>query len=364
MISTSTRAVLVAGLCVGTAGACAPPDEERTVVAGQYVEVELDVDLDICAGQLGMYDEFVVRAASLVGRDVPEDFIAPVHAWTERSRDQAPEIVQGSEGGIDGVAVGGEAFILDQDADLHELGHVIYGEVLGDTIRSLQEGVAEVPAGAPGQAHVAQPSTPLGEFLFEELPEFDATDYFHAAMFVRYVVDTYGVATYRELHRSLTEMADEPDRRARFGEIIGASVEEVDAEFAADTRCAYQIPWCGDFFSAQALPIDIDERLDCAAPETLGYRGPEPERYSPYRVIRFDLESSAGLSMVGSAVRWGLRRCGECSEQLQGGFVIAEEGEVVDATAPSFEFPPGRYYVIAEAIDPDVPVQLRIEQLP
>ncbi len=360
-----TPFVLLA-LLVGSVGACSADDVGRIVVGGERVEEELDPDVQICGGQLDLYDDFLRRAPTLVGLEVPDDFQARLHSWSPTSREDLPG--QGFMPGGNGAVIEGEAYILEQRGDLHELAHLVFTDLLGRTLTSLREGIAEVAAPETSrQAHVGTPQTPLAQYLFERIPEFGATDYFDAGMFVRFVIDTYGAETFRELYQSMGQSQDEADGRARFEAVLGASIEDVDAEFRSQTRCTYQIPWCTDFLPEPSpLPLIVNDVLDCGASDTFGYigPGPDPDGYSPYKVFPVVLEEGQKLSIVGSGVSYGIRRCGDCSEQIRGGMTTAEVGEVVDHTLPFYPWAGGRYYVVVEAVDPDVPVDLRIEALP
>ncbi|MBL4688419.1 MAG: hypothetical protein JKY37_27775, partial [Nannocystaceae bacterium] len=280
-----------------------------------------------------------------------------LHALTEASRGEAPQPELGNAG-VAAVS-GDEAWFFYQFADLHELAHNIVFSTLGATITPLNEGAAQATGSAVAVEYpVCPPVDPVADLLVRDFPEFDYRSYLHSGFFVRYVLDTRGPDVYRELHQSVSRLESATEIRTQFEAVMGDTVEAIDADFASEKRCVYQMPFCGDWLVPE-LPVFVDG-LDCESQDVLGYVGPDAERFVPYRAVAFELPEPSRLFISASAASWGIRPCGECSEQYSSGYITTEEGEVV-ANAPLYEWRAGRYYAIVRALDPEVPVQFSIE---
>lgn len=352
-----TAAMRGAGAAAILNAACVDPDT-RPVVAGRWVEVESDPEIEICGGQLELYDQFVDQAPAVFGMALPDDFAVRLHAFTEESRDETP--AAGTDHGGRATNSGTEAWVFYGLVDLHELGHAVAIQTLGRSLVSLDEGLAEGLSANRWSPIVGSPTIPLGDLLPREREALRNTGVSEAGKFVRYVVDGYGPGAFRELFHDLAGKTDAVEIRTTTEAVLGDPFAEIATDYETNGRCAYQVPFCSDLFPPQPLPLEIDGPIDCEGTTTLGYRGPDPEHWLPYQVLAFSIEQPTALQYAVRGGTFHLRRCGDCDEQQDIAPATAGPDETESNEGSAFEFPAGRYFVIVEPADPDQEVHFRM----
>ena len=273
-----TAAMRGAGAAAILSAACVDPDT-RPVVSGRWVEVESDPEIEICGGQLDLYDRFAEQAPTIFDMPLPAEFTVRLHAFTEESRDETP--AAGTDHGGMAANSGTEAWIFYGLVDLHELGHAVAIQTRGRSLVSLDEGLAEGFSANRWSPIVGSPTIPLGDLLPRDRDALGSTGVSEAGKFVRYVVDGYGPGAFRALFHELADQTDAAEIRTTTEAVLGDSFADVAADYDTNGRCAYQVPFCSDLFPPQALPLEIDGPIDCEANTTLGYRGPDAERWLP-----------------------------------------------------------------------------------
>ena len=132
-VPAATRAH-AATLILVLAVACGEDEREPDEVS-EHVELYLDDDVQVCAGQLDAYDRFIERAFDVWAGGLPEDFVARVHVTQE-----VPCTIS------DTCATPGNAWLQQQVGQFHELSHVIVGNRDGWSNPALTEGAAEALA--------------------------------------------------------------------------------------------------------------------------------------------------------------------------------------------------------------------------
>lgn len=360
-VSRARRGSVVrrAGSLALLATACADPDARR-VVAGRWVEVETDPEIEICGGQVELYDRFIESAPDVLGGTLPSDFSARLHAFTEDSRPETPAAGT-SLGGLVSTS-GTDAWVFFGLVDLHELGHTLAVQTIGRSLLVLNEGIAEGLSPNRRTTTVGFPLIPLDELLPQGRGELEqGGGFIEAGKFVRYVIDGYGAETFVELFDALVDKKDAAEIHATTEAVLGAPLPDVAADYATNGRCTFQVPFCGPYLPPQELPLALHGIVDCEASDTLGYVGPDPGRWLPYRAFAFAIDQPSALRFTVSGGTFHLRRCGDCTEQFRIGSVSAGPGETVDDGGSAFEFPAGRYFVLLEPADPEQTVEFEMD---
>lgn len=143
-------------------------------------------------------------------------------------------------------------------------------------------------------------------------------DYSAAAHFMRWVYDARGLDGVRRL-ASEVEAGASPERlEDTLEEVMGADVDDIEAAYRLHAPRAYEglgyartpalrlesidedAAWPGP----DLWVIDVEARLDCASPDTMGPRLDEEE--GMYQVFRMDVPENAGavLRVDGDAGAW------------------------------------------------------------
>lgn len=114
-------------------------DSAVVVFSGEYIEVEVDRRLEICAGQLAEYDRFLEASARILDEPIPGGATPTLHVLVDQS---APDAAIPREGRT-GVARESHAWAYQQRPLLHELTHAFSWTLRGPTVPALEEGIAE-----------------------------------------------------------------------------------------------------------------------------------------------------------------------------------------------------------------------------
>ena len=184
----------------------------------------------------------------------------------------------------------------------------------------LEEGMAELLSGVgvyyePGEHHEG-PAHQLR--LSRSAYRAGRFDYSAAAHFMRWVYDARGLDGVRRL-ASEVEAGASPERlEDTLEEVMGADVDDIEAAYRLHAPRAFEglgyartpalrlasidedPAWPGP----ELWVLDVEARLDCAAPDTLGPRLDEAE--GMYQVFRLDVPENAGavLRVEGDAGAW------------------------------------------------------------
>ena len=195
LMSNLARIVLPTELLLS----CTAPEPEPDV-AGEYVDLFLDEDVRVCAGQVEAYDAFIETAFAIWTGSLPDqDFRVHVHATT------------GSPcGEIDGIerancAQPGIATITRYHEAYHEFAHTVVWHVDGIGPTTLSEGAAEALAPAyPRKVDTEYLGGVSLSTLFSVNPGgFD--EYYAGGAFVKFLIDTYGAKATRDYYRRMRD---------------------------------------------------------------------------------------------------------------------------------------------------------------
>jgi hypothetical protein len=360
MVTTRMLAMAVA---LGVSG-CADGDSPPTPDArGHYLDVHLDEGIEICAGEVAAYDDFLRGAFGLWGEQVPEDFRVSVYA----KRDSGCSI--GTS-----CAPEGEVRLGTQASAYHELGHAVHQALDGRSVTSLEEGVAT--ALGPLQPFVLQRSTLADasvDFLF-------ATDRMDAdsglgAVLTRYLIEQYGVDSFRGFFRALGGAAppSATEIEQQFEIAFGEPLDDVWGVVTSEDRCGYDLWYC-EPWAPQALPVEIDG-IDCDAPTTRGFEALDYVRpsapYRPQALVHVEVDEPRTLVVTGGDIAHAVfqfARCGECMPPPAPTPVYEDladcQEQVCNPVAFEYAVEPGRYVFIFEQFPNEPAVRVSITDGP
>jgi hypothetical protein len=184
----------------------------------------------------------------------------------------------------------------------------------------LEEGMAELLSGvgvyhdvdeqAVGPAHQLR--------LSRSAYRSGGFDYAAAAHFMRYVYELRGMNGVRQLAAEV-EAGAAPERlEDTLEQVMGAGIDEIEGDYRGRAPRAYEglayartgelrlvdIDEDAQVPGPEALTLDVEARLDCAAPETMGPLF--DEREGMYQVRRLVIPENAGavLRVEGDAGTW------------------------------------------------------------
>lgn len=309
----------------------------------EYVDLYLDPGIDACGGQLASYDAFIEKVFDAWNHSaVPDDFRARVHA---RRRPRC-----------DGhsCATDGNTWLFGDLGQYHEMAHVIHFALDGHSVTSLQEGMAEALGPLGGLAYRQSELASLApDFVYK--PEIDATEYGYAAAFTRFLVDHYGVDSYRDYFRRMGKVhsPDSGDFDREFENSFSEPLDDAWAEFISGPRCAFDYWYCPG-----GTPLTLPgsyEGIDCADPETIGFDASRlhltPDTYSPTVVLRFlnDTDRPIRVGLENAFVYFG--RCGDCAAQAAVPATLLRSNEDVEGISEQIlSMSAGDYFFIVRRL--------------
>ena len=214
-----------------------------------------DEGVELCGGSIGFLDAYVQHISAYWGTSLPVDPFAL-------------ELRESGEEDVSGRAGAERAWAGAEQSVLHELGHVVTFSEDGVSALSLSEGFATAldPIDRAGMWGVG--SGPPEGFAFLEQSEFEARHYQPAAQLARFLIQRYGIETYR---------------RAYMGARAGDSIEEIEdafvSAFGQEIYGAFDTyetaPQCGlrawecepRLHSTLELPFEMHSPEDCTEDE-------------------------------------------------------------------------------------------------
>ena len=283
--------------------ACSPDDVEPDV-RSQYVDLYLDDEIEVCAGQLDAYDLFIEQAFGVWTGGPPGDFRANMRVLTESSC---------SHGGS--CAHEGTARLFGQRAQYHELSHLLHQATDGRSAYVLNEAVAE--GLGPLFPYTFGPDRlETYDFLFADPLNLTINDHGRLAMLARFLIEQYGPDSFRALFRAFIDV-QQPTQdhfEQEFEAAVGASLNEAWSAFSSAARCPFDLWYC----DVRDLHENFAEvhGLDCSAPQTMGFLTTKSElqyEYRPYTIVHLHVTEEREFEMEFSNWGW-FTRCGTCSE--------------------------------------------------
>jgi hypothetical protein len=277
-----------------------PPD-----VRGKYLDVYLSDGNRICPPTLERLDSEVERISEALGFPPPdpEERIVVHYGYAavdERcNADRLPEQPRAS-----GCASADALWIAAQPGtESHELVHHLRQREDLQGPRYWEEGLAVFVGGHRpytiydvGADREGDLAASLGNPLL-----FDPGDYAESAHFIAYIDQTRGSDVLRTLSTTLVHV--EPG--AAFQQVLGASVQAVEAEWKAESETTYhfELP-CESTLEVGEEPVVVRGEIGCDVPGVLG-PGPGPSGSqelfrSPLYCIRTPPDSTLTMSVLGS----------------------------------------------------------------
>lgn len=302
------RAASVAAL-VGCLGACSPLPE--VAYETERLRIAPEFDAPICEGTLQGLDDHlqeVEASLGLVGRTEPY-----VLYWM---RDGLPDICGDDVGGCFYPAT--RMMFARGGSITHEMTHAALDSE-GESY-FLEEGMAELLSGVGVYYAVDEAETGPAEELRLSRAEYKAggIDYAAAAHFMRWVYDARGLEGVRRLAAEV-EVGAPPERLERvLAEVMGEGIEAVELEYREQARRTYEglgyertsamrfaeIDEDDEQPGPEALVLDVEARLSCDSPDTMGPL--LDEREGMYQVFRLHVPDNAGavLRVEGDPGTW------------------------------------------------------------
>lgn len=284
-----------------SASACSTPSTARL---GRYLIVSVeDESRTVCLGTGQYLDRYVERVFALLEEPIPDDFEVVVTDEPCRSGRKACYLPD-----EDLVHAAHWDSVTSRTLGLlrHELTHAILDRVWGRSIPFLEEGFTESLArtSLPALA-VASQEPAIEPLIAQGALEFD---YLPAARFVRFLIDTRGIRSFRDLFRQANRR-DAEAILAAFESVYGASLAVVEAEFrAGGPRCTFQLDTCGE---GTAIPVTgwrPQIALYCDDPDVFG-----TDETWMSKELTVEIPSEGSYVLGGAPMI--VSRCGACPEQ-------------------------------------------------
>jgi hypothetical protein len=323
--------------------ACTPAFPEVTWT-GEHLHVAQEAVGLVCEGSNPYQDRFVERLAEVLGVEIDE----PIRfAYIERS--ELEEYCFQDD--IWGCYYDDKAYSIFPVLT-HELAHAVADRAGWDGPRVFREGFAEAFAFNNDSGVERLPIRAVVEDF-----AVDSDNYYTAGLFVRFLVEAYGVERFGAFMRATRRDADFGAIAASFEAHLGETLDEaLDAFDAYPTCSAWEnqaaIVECG----MEALPWGPDGlegtvSLDCEDAGSIGPFSVDPPEMWAARSLDVPEDgtytiSVASTSPVASGVR--LTHCGDCREAVDEIFVAG--------ASRSVELLAGRYFAtfVADSGQPAV----------
>lgn len=311
--------------------ACGEAKVEREV-SGEWVDVVLPADVEICGGTLRGYDRFV--------ESVTDRWGVELSGWRGRveivSPGGRPRLSLGCSTEAAGCALPSsrEAWIRETSSGEHELVHLITDV---DSPPFFSEGLATYWGSRPFSQWTIPPE--LVEPLLEAHTSTGLLEVWHlgynaAGGFTGRLVEDHGVERYRSFYEDLPRGASVDEIAVAFEDVFGEPLQPQLDKLSTEPMCNQPI-WACEHASSTVLPIVQDGPLDCDGPEVQGFDSDVLELHAPKQVLQFTLEEETDVEFSMKNVDVVMMKCGECSEpEIQTGAFMDEPRVYSDRLLP------------------------------
>jgi hypothetical protein len=325
--------VLLGVMTMTLPGCSVSPPEPFWV--GQYLTYGKTVDVEVCRGSWEVQDRYVRELAELIGAKITD----PI-PFTLIDRDEREYYCD--QEGVVGCARDGEAAYSIRTIHLHELAHVVMRLAGVRGPHAFNEGLAEVF----GDGNVYTPKRlPIADVV----ADIEAQDggYYTASMFVRFLIEEYGLETLLEFMRRTDRDTGPDDYVEAFQEVFGTPLEDAFVAFDEYPSCSARnnsialVDCTGDVVAWEGGTWSVASELACDDPDVVGPLSDEDTKVVvSTRGLTIEQAGSYQISVTGSAgglagVR--VNRCGSCWDAYEAGVQVGQAG--------ALELTGGRYYV-------------------
>ncbi len=204
----------------------------------------------------------------------------------------------------------------------HSITHEMTHAVLDSEGESyfLEEGMAELLSGVGVYHRLEQDGQGPAERLRLSRSAYRSGgfDYEAAAHFMRYIYDHRGVHGVRRLAGEVEDGASPEQLEGVLEQMMGMSIEELDARYRQDADQAYEglsyartealrveeLEADPEHAGPEGFVVDVEVRLDCAGPETMGPLPLEAPGMYQVRRVRIPANAGARLRVSGDAGTW------------------------------------------------------------
>lgn len=321
--------------------ACSP-SSENSGFSSYFEFATADDTRQLCSGSIPHLEHYIDRVFDFFGTETPENLQVPLLVGDLKS--PCEELFSSTSCY---VAAEGTIYLVDLDLQgrrthgiiRHELTHAVIDRIWGQSAPFFNEGLAESLSRTLDRSWSApEPLEPVGDMLGGVPAE---VEYTAAAYFTRFLIDTRGLAPFKQLFQGARARSRE-EIEALMVEIYGESFAALEAEYlSGPPRCQYQLDVCepgsaesvgAGFHLTRAASCDDPDfygsignnDLDIATQQTLAV-----EANGTYRLrVAYDVPP---LSADYPRSQVLLTRCGECDEQFVQMFHQTDEELELDA---------------------------------
>lgn len=307
--------------------ACQEPDPAERW-QGERITVESREGVELCGGSIEFMDSYIEHVGRFWG--------------TEGTPERLHLELRGSSDGFEGGAASTtSAWAGAEISVLHEIGHLVTNAADGRSAPSLTEGFASAlaprdPAGMWGVGA----GEPEG-FAFLSGEEFELRHYEGSAQLTRFLIQRYGVETFREAYIAADPQDTSEEIESAYLSTFGDGLYEAFDDFLEEPQCGLRAWECEvSFHPTLQLPLDIVSPSDCAQdPEWAGASGDLNEFWYPHRRFLLQLTEDTEVVVVAENARVARSSC--------------------EATCPSpLDWPPGFSNMAEPAPSGETPVRL------
>jgi hypothetical protein len=293
-------------------------------------------DAEVCRGSWEVQSRYVGELATLLGAEIPTPIPYTLIDLDEREHYCDQE-------GVAGCARDGAAYSIHR-IHMHELAHVVARQagVLGP--HAFSEGFAEMFGDGKF-------STPRRLPIADVIADIEADrggGYYTAALFVRFLVEEYGLETLLDFMRRTEKDTAPEDYAEAFREVFGTPLEDAFVAFDDYPSCSTMnnriplvdctgdpVPWVDGAWSASS-------ELSCDAPEVVGpIEADDKMLVGASHGLVIDAAGSYRIEVSGSVDGLAGARVNRCEASCWDFF----EAQVLVGQVSNLELPAGRYYV-------------------
>lgn len=258
---------------VAILGGCRPD------ASGSYVDIQVHSDsAELCAGTVEHLDRFIERVFAFLGEPVPDNFVVPVEIFSEQQPCDIAACYDGGKVWLRFLDTGW----WDRPSWLlrHELVHAVHRTAWGNAAPFFNEGLAQalssLVSSRPG-------SMAIGDMLDKPAEE---VDYDEAGRFVRFLIETRGIAQFRRLFQG-SAGKDAAGLRAWIAEVYGDTFADIEAEFLSGAlRCHYQLHLCDSTEVERVTDSwSLDVLASCHEPDFYGAANSGADLFATSRTL-------------------------------------------------------------------------------
>ena len=333
--------------------ACQPAERDQ-IWEGEHLLVTSKEGVELCGGSIAFLEAYAVHISNYWATTDPP---APLELELRQSGDEF----------LGGASYDRSAWAGSEISVLHEINHMITRSHDGASAPSLAEGIATAiaprdPASMWGPAYGAPE-----DFAFLERGEFDSSDYEPAAQLSRFLIQRYGVETYRRVYSEARPDDSSETIEGAFLSVFGDEIYDAFDEFEAGPQCGLRAWECESTLHPMlTLPVELHSPDDCTKdPDWVGADPSAGDDWYPHRRFLLQVDEDTPVITIGQNARLARSICDDVCPSP--GSPPAFEN--MAALAPSGVAPvrvltAGLHTFHLLPLDPNEPFSVRVERAP